>query len=173
MRSLSCLILNANIHFQAYIHAYIHTYIHTQDITTMPLLSKIPRRHTRVLSVAYLTSEWGDNSVGREMHAVIHHHARSGSRIRAKCLDINPAPKISRETGTSKPSWRERIASVCEGGLVDLSAMDDITAAREVNRMRLHILVDLNGWMPGSRAGILALRPAAVQVRCWEYCCYM
>ena len=30
---------------------------------------------------------------------------------------------------------------------------------------KVHVAVDLNGWMPGGRPGILAMRPAPVQVK--------
>jgi protein O-GlcNAc transferase len=53
----------------------------------------------------------------------------------------------------------------CEGGLELLGALSDGEAAARVAGKRVHVLVDLNGWMPGGRPGILARRPAPIQVR--------
>jgi predicted O-linked N-acetylglucosamine transferase (SPINDLY family) len=150
-------------HTYTHTHTHTHIYTHAQNLLNMPLFNK--NKSHKALSVAYLTSEWGDNSVGREMHAVITHHARSASRIRATCLDINAQKSAGKSDQNGGNTWRINIQTVCQGGLVDLSEGDDIQAARKVNGMKFHILVDLNGWMPGSRAGILALRPTAVQVR--------
>jgi hypothetical protein len=45
-----------------------------------------------------------------------------------------------------------------------LSPRSDGDAAREINKGGYHLLVDLNGWMPGARAGILAMRPVLIQI---------
>jgi hypothetical protein len=45
-----------------------------------------------------------------------------------------------------------------------LCRRSDGDAAREINKGGYHLLVDLNGWMPGARAGILAMRPVFVQI---------
>jgi len=113
----------------------------------------------RGLRVGYLSSEFGDNSVGREVAAIAAAHAR-GRRVRALCfaLGARAAP------GVEALRWQEAASALCEGGLRQLAALDDRAAAAEVNRAGLHVLVDLNGWMPGHRAAVLALQPAPLQL---------
>ena len=52
----------------------------------------------------------------------------------------------------------------CSGGLQDISDLPTQDAAHKINRDAVHILIDLNGWMPGHRAAVLALTPVPVQV---------
>ena len=112
----------------------------------------------RKLVVAYITSEWGDNSVGKEIGAVLASHQRQKFQVKCYALASRLSPSVR------SLSWRERAHGLCHGGLDDLSDMPTDAAAARVNRHGVHILVDLNGWMPGHRAAVLALSPAPVQM---------
>jgi len=48
---------------------------------------------------------------------------------------------------------------------VSVHDQPSVDIAREINRCQLHVLLDLNGHTKGNRLDILALQPAAVQVR--------
>jgi hypothetical protein len=112
----------------------------------------------RVLVVAYVTSEWGDNSVGKEMAAVIARHDRR--RFQPRCYAL--AARLSPSAASRE--WRDNVRRSCEGGLQDLSDDSAQEAAGRINEDGAHVLVDLNGWMPGHRAAVLALQPAPVQL---------
>ena len=111
----------------------------------------------RLLVVGYLTSEWGDNSVGKEMAAVLQSH--NTRRLQVRCYALGARMSPSRDS----LMWRDRAQRHCTGGLQDLADTPSLAAARVINEQHVHILIDLNGWMPGHRASILALSPAPVQ----------
>jgi len=48
---------------------------------------------------------------------------------------------------------------------VSVHDQPSVDIAREINRCQLHVLLELNGHTKGNRLDILALQPAAVQVR--------
>lgn len=111
----------------------------------------------RQLVVGYLTSEWGDNSVGKEMTAVLQSH--DTRRLQVRCYALAARVSPSRDS----LMWRDRAQRHCTGGLQDLADAPSLAAADVINQQHVHILIDLNGWMPGHRASILALSPAPIQ----------
>jgi predicted O-linked N-acetylglucosamine transferase (SPINDLY family) len=58
---------------------------------------------------------------------------------------------------------RSRIESACER-IIDIHTMSDGEAARHLRSMEIDILVDFAGLSGSNRAGVLALRPAPIQV---------
>lgn len=63
---------------------------------------------------------------------------------------------------------REALAAALDG-LVDLRGVDDTAAAGRIHEDGIDILVDLNGYTTGARTGIMARRPAPVQVNFLGY----
>jgi tetratricopeptide (TPR) repeat protein len=110
-----------------------------------------------MLSVSYVTSHFTSSSIGREMLFLVGAH--DPTRIAVSCYAIN-----SDDGSWLQHTWRENIARACSK-FVDLSSENDVEAARIINAGGAHILLDLNGWSGGHRETIIALRPAAIQVR--------
>ncbi|MEO6968322.1 MAG: UDP-N-acetylglucosamine-peptide N-acetylglucosaminyltransferase [Rhodanobacteraceae bacterium] len=63
--------------------------------------------------------------------------------------------------------WRARIAAATT--LHDVSMLNDADAARAVHAAQCDVLLDIDGWCDGSRPGVLALRPAPLQVSWLAY----
>ncbi len=63
---------------------------------------------------------------------------------------------------------RQRLVAAC-GQFVDVSALPDQGIAARIAADRIDILVDLTGYTQGARTGILAFRPAPVQVQFLGY----
>ncbi|EKX49617.1 hypothetical protein GUITHDRAFT_135804 [Guillardia theta CCMP2712] len=129
-----------------------------KSLSVRRLEDLLPNSPDRRISVGYITSEWGDNSVGREIHAVLERH--SARRVRPVCFML----KDPLEGSLRAREWREKTSRACGSGLVPLHHLSDVEGAERVNKERLHVLVDLNGWMSGSRVRILALQPAMLQI---------
>jgi predicted O-linked N-acetylglucosamine transferase (SPINDLY family) len=107
-----------------------------------------PLQPSAQLKIAYVGSEFGrHHSIMLLMRGVFGMH-----KATAVCFGLQePHPGVEPPT--------------CTGGFRDLSRVADDTAAEEINRMRPHVVVDLNGWTAGHRAGVLASRPARLQVQ--------
>ena len=58
---------------------------------------------------------------------------------------------------------RSRLAAAC-GGLTDARRLDDAAAAARIEADRVDVLIDLAGHTHGARPGIVARRPAPIQV---------
>jgi tetratricopeptide (TPR) repeat protein len=110
----------------------------------------------RVLRVAYMTSHFTSSSIGREMLFLLAAH--DPAAVHASCYALN-----ADEGSWLQHTWRAAIARSCHA-FADLSPLDDAAAAAAVNRDGAHVLMDLNGWSGGHRAGVVSLRPAPVQV---------
>jgi hypothetical protein len=61
--------------------------------------------------VGYLTSEWGDNSVGKEMAAVLQSHDKG--RLEARCYGLAARLTPSHDS----LMWRHKVQPHCAGGL--------------------------------------------------------
>jgi protein O-GlcNAc transferase len=70
----------------------------------------------------------------------------------------------SLSSGDGSPILR-RLQSAAKTNFVDLTAMDDASAAARIRADRTDILVDVGGHTAGARFGITARRPAAIQVQ--------
>ncbi|MGH8163348.1 MAG: hypothetical protein ACREP1_03330, partial [Rhodanobacteraceae bacterium] len=63
--------------------------------------------------------------------------------------------------------WRARIATATT--LHDVSTLNDADAARAIHAAQCDVLLDIDGWCEGGRPGVLALRPAPLQVSYLAY----
>ena len=74
--------------------------------------------------------------------------------------------------GVSNTTQRDAITDWFEGHSsewIDISGLNDETAANAVQDTRLDVLVDLSGRTTGHRQGLFALRPAAIQLTALGY----
>lgn len=115
--------------------------------------SLVPRRaaHER-LRVAYLSADFRAHATSSLMAGVFEHHDKTQFEMHA----ISFGPDDGSE-------MRSRVRHAFEHFL-DVRAMDDRAVAAQMKEREIDIAVDLMGFTDESRPGILALRPAPVQV---------
>lgn len=104
------------------------------------------------LTIGYLAQDFHHHPVAHMLLPVLRRHDRSRFRI----LTLGLQPQIDTPLRTS-------ISSHIDGHL-DLVPLNDSAAARTIRAAEVDILVDLAGETQGARQGILAQRPASVQI---------
>lgn len=116
-----------------------------------PLWTGARPAHDRV-RIAYLSADWHDHATAYLLAEVLERHDRA--RFAVTALSWGP-PRAG--------AMRARIANACER-FVDAAGWDDATIARWLHAEEIDIAVDLKGHTLDGRPGILAHRPAPVQV---------
>ena len=113
-----------------------------------------PRSAARTdkIRIAYLSSDFRQHPVAQLIARVFELHDRN----RFEVVGVS----LGRDDGSS---MRTRIAKAFDRFL-DVHAVGDELAARQLADLGIDICVDLNGYTANNRAGILAHRPALVQV---------
>ncbi|MDH5263561.1 MAG: tetratricopeptide repeat protein [Betaproteobacteria bacterium] len=109
------------------------------------------------LRVAYLSSDFQDHATAHLFAEVLERHDRSRFEITA----------VSYGAASSDP-WRRRIEGAVERFL-DVAVQADDAVAGRLRELGIDIAVDLKGFTTGCRTGILARRPAPVQVNYLGY----
>lgn len=116
-----------------------------------PLWSGETYDHERI-RVAYVSADFRDHPVAQLFVGVLEKHDRSRFETIAVCLRPADGSALGR-----------RVRSAVER-VIDVDDRTDAAIADELRRMEVDILVDLQGFTQGERVGILARRPAPVQV---------
>jgi predicted O-linked N-acetylglucosamine transferase (SPINDLY family) len=127
-----------------------------RDVSAAP----VPRRALPSdgrIAIGYLSSDFREHPVAYMIAAVLERHDRERFRITGYSTGSEP-----------DSSSRRRIAAACDA-FVDLVTLTDHAAATRIADDGIDILVDLNGHTGGARPGILACRPAAIQVNWLGY----
>jgi predicted O-linked N-acetylglucosamine transferase (SPINDLY family) len=114
-------------------------------------------RHER-LRVGYLSADFADHPVAHLIAGVLERHDRSRFETFGFSLQVDPA-------GSSMGLRMQRAFEHFH----DLSAASDREAARLMRECEIDIAVDLTGHTRGGRLGILAFRPAPLQVNFLGY----
>jgi protein O-GlcNAc transferase len=112
--------------------------------------------HDRI-RVAYLSSEFREHAVGYLTVGLFEHHDKSRFEVTA----------ISFERGKESGFCR-RITSAFEH-FIDVSQQSDDEVANLIRQLNIDIAVDLNGYTRNGRLGVLARRPAPIQVNYLGY----
>jgi protein O-GlcNAc transferase len=115
-----------------------------------------PRAHSRI-RVAYLSANFRDHPLGYLMAGLFERHDRS----RFEVIGLS----LGRSDGSAMRMRLERAFD----RFVDLGAHSDQQLAARIREMEIDILVDRNGFTTGARPGILARRPAPIQVNYLAY----
>ena len=118
-------------------------------IACPPLLRPLEGRRLRL---GYLSSDFREHPVAHLVVRILELHDRAKVEVFGLSIsadDLSP--------------MRQRIL-VAVDRMIDLEALDDQKAAALIHELELDILIDLNGHTSGGRPGILASRPAPVQV---------
>lgn len=110
------------------------------------------RSHERI-RVAYMSGDFREHPVAASLAGVIERHDRNLFEV----LGISLAPD------PLEGALRARLQKAFDR-FVDVSQLADRDAAQLIRTLEVDLLVDLMGHTEGSRTGILAFRPAPVQV---------
>jgi predicted O-linked N-acetylglucosamine transferase (SPINDLY family) len=116
-----------------------------------------PRRTRDKMRVAYMSADFGPHAVTSLITGLLEHHDRSEFEITGVSV------------GPEEPSaMRARVARACDH-FHEFGAKSDAEIADLLNAMELDIIVDLTGLTENARPGVLARRPAPIQVSSLGY----
>ena len=107
--------------------------------------------HDRI-RIGYLSANFHNHAVSRLMAGVFEHHDRLRFETTAVSLGADDGGPLRRRLQAGF------------GTFLDVKLWDDKRIAEEIRRREIDILVDLMGFTENSRPGIVARRPAPVQV---------
>jgi protein O-GlcNAc transferase len=126
-------------------------FVTAQNIRSEPLWRGGTRAHGKI-RVAYVSANFHDHAVARLMAGVWEGHDKS--RFETIAVSFGP------DDGST---LRARVAASFDR-FADVRTLTDRDAAGMLHALEADIAVDLMGYTEGLRPGILALRPAPVQV---------
>jgi predicted O-linked N-acetylglucosamine transferase (SPINDLY family) len=115
-------------------------------------LQQTPRKQPRRLRVGYVSSDLREHAIGFLMSELFELHDRNKVEVFAYYCGIK----------TEDPT-KKRIQGAVEHW-VDITGMDDMTAAKQVVADGIDILIDVNGYTRDARTKMLAFRPAPIIV---------
>lgn len=113
-------------------------------------------RAGRRLRIGYLSADFRAHSVAYFVEPLFKAHDRK--RFEILCYHASPeSDAVTKRLKSLADHWR------------DVAVLDDQRLAERVRQDRLDVLLDLGGHTSGSRTGVLAWRPAPVQVNWCGY----
>lgn len=117
-------------------------------------LVKAPWPHDgqRKLRIGYLSSDYRDHATSLLALGLMRHHNRHRFELYGYCTSYDDGSALRREMLNRFDKARS------------LARLGDRQAAEVIARDRIDVLVDLNGLTEGTRHGVLAWRPAPVQI---------
>ncbi|WP_237152256.1 O-linked N-acetylglucosamine transferase, SPINDLY family protein [Oryzibacter oryziterrae] len=113
--------------------------------------------HTGKLRVGYLSSDLREHAVGHLMAEVLGLHDREAVEVFAYYCGIPSDDPMNRAFKAQTDHW------------IDVSGLDDATAAQRMIDDGIQILVDVNGYTREGRTKLIARRPAPVIVNWLGY----
>ncbi len=119
----------------------------TPGTTCVP---RVPRRPGK-LRIGYLSGDLRDHVMGKQMWQAVEHHDRDRFEINFY------------STSDARDAWTEKFAGLADRFAV-VARLGDAEAAKLICGDDLDLLVDLSTHTKGARPGILALKPARVQI---------
>ena len=114
--------------------------------------SSRPRRTRDKIRVAYMSADFGPQAVTYLITGLLEHHDRSRFEIVGVSIGLEQTSAV-----------RTRVAKACDH-FHELGAKGDAEMADLLNAMELDIIIDLTGFTENARPGVLARRPAPIQV---------
>jgi len=115
----------------------------------LPISTSVPAGKLRL---AYLSANFRQQAVGVSIAELLTRH----DRARFEIIGVSYGPNDASDTGA-------RLVNSCDR-FHHVASEADRDIARLVNELGVHIAVDLNGLTGGCRPGVLAYRPAPIQV---------
>ncbi len=133
----------------------LHRFASTYDAAAVhvygaPQPRQTPRRAGKV-RLGYLSGDLRDHVMGKQMWQAIQHHDRERFEL------------FLYSTSAARDAWTEKFAGIADRFEV-LAGFSDLAAAALIARDELDLLVDLSTHTKGARPGILAHKPARVQI---------
>ncbi len=119
-----------------------------EPITTEPW----PHDGRRKLRVGYLSSDFREHATSLLALGMMRHHDRSRFEFYGYCTSYDDGSALRREMINRFDKARS------------LSKLNDRQAAELIKKDQIDVLVDLNGLTEGTRHGVMAWRPAPVQM---------
>ena len=108
------------------------------------------------INVAYISSAFRDHQLSRLLAGLVERHDRA--RFATTAISLGP----------SGPDDESEMRARFKGAFdrfIDVGRQSDLETAKLLRELEIDIAVDLTGFAPDSRPGILAWRPAPIQVR--------
>jgi predicted O-linked N-acetylglucosamine transferase (SPINDLY family) len=133
------------------------TYVRYKDWPSKPALWRGERYEHAKIRIAYLSADFDDHAMPYLMAQLFEIHDRARFEVFA----------ISFGSVTTGP-MRERLQRAFDR-FIDVRLLSDRAIAALVREQEIDIAIDLKGYTQESRPGILALRPAPVQVNYMGY----
>ncbi len=117
-----------------------------------PLAGPQLRQSKRRRTLGYLSGDFRQHPLAHLIVDVLERHDRTQFEVVGYDLRLHNDSAI-----------RRRLVAACDR-FVDLSVLPDLAAAQAIVSDETDILVDLSGYTTRARSGVLALRPAPIQV---------
>lgn len=119
----------------------------------IPLPPRLPVKDEKQLRIGLLSSDFRDHATAHLMTGVL--EAINPGRFCLLAYDYSPP---------GDDAYRDRLHRVIPYW-TNLASLSDEQAAQRIRADDVDILIDLKGWTQASRGGILAYRPAPVQIQ--------
>lgn len=116
------------------------------------LWQQTERKPSKRLRIGYVSSDLREHAIGFLMSELFELHNRDKVEVFAYYCGIKTEDPTKKRIQAAAEHW------------VDITGMDDLTAARQVVADGIDILVDINGYTRDARTKMLAYRPAPVIV---------
>lgn len=113
-------------------------------------------RHDKI-RIAYISTDFRDHVVADSIVGCFEHH--DSTRFETTAISLGP---------NDGSEMRQRIEAAFDR-FVDVQAMGDAEVAAMLRELEIDIAIDLNGYIGEPRTGILARKPAPVQVNYFGY----
>ena len=150
LEELLFLLLNFDVEPEM-LHRFASTYdAAASHVYGTPRSSPEPRRPGK-LRLGYLSGDLRDHVMGKQMWQAVQHHDRGRFEL------------FFYSTTAARDAWTEKFEGIADRFEV-VAGIDDAAAATLMARDDLDILVDLSTHTKGARPGILATKPARVQI---------
>lgn len=130
---------------------FANTYDTTAPQVYGEVLPPPQERRTGKLRIGYLSADLRNHVMGKMMWQALRHHDRE--RFAVHCYSLSPV----------RDEWTERFAGASDRFL-SIAGQDEREAAERIAEDDLDLLVDLSGHTRGGKPGILARKPARVQI---------
>jgi len=150
LEELLFLLLNFDVEPQM-LHRFATTYdAAASRVYGTPRPRPYPRRPGKV-RLGYLSGDLRDHVMGKQMWQAVQHHDREKFEI------------FFYSTTAARDAWTEKFEGIADHFEV-VANLADTEAADLIDRADLDLLIDLSTHTKGARPGILALKPARVQI---------
>ncbi len=121
-----------------------------------PLWSGAMYDHEKI-RIAYISTDFRDHVLSSAIAGCFEHHDKTHFEITAVSIGQD-----------DKSEMRQRIKTAVDR-FIDAAAMSDVQVAAMLRELEIDIAVDQNGYSGAGRTGIMAMRPAPVQVNYLAY----